>query len=454
VASQDLASCFLLRFHFFSDGCSTAMPIWCFAERSRRQYAFVLSILACCSFPVRAVALDPTMAAAIRTVEKNGATIVLAANGDPIELHLHEQGVNNLLFTHIAKLRSLELVDLENTPFTNAILPQLGSLPNLREVVLVGTRIDRRSADTLKLKHPNVKIVWEHTVEGRRAALIEVQRRGLQIQESTSIVTGRTTVSLRASLPAERWKPSIILMDDDWIRGAELIPETTELITELHESSPVRFSDRSIIAFSVLPLVETAAIGNTILSAKGLEPLMGHPSLSMFRFYGVDNSSPVVLRPLRKVPQLFELELRAPTDTQLIELSGISGLRSLTIYGNTYSDVGLTILKSMLNLERLVITTNSDRTLSVISKLPNVKEVYCSVGPNVTDEGIAQLASAGRIERLRVDTSAPSDHSPGVENIRFRVTRKGFISLKEKLETGGRRLKSANYNGEDFANEN
>ena len=61
---------------------------------------------------------------------------------------------------HLAAIESLEVLDLSETSVTDAALPKLAGLPNVKQLFLGGSKVTQQAVEQFRADHLRIQVTW------------------------------------------------------------------------------------------------------------------------------------------------------------------------------------------------------------------------------------------------------------------------------------------------------
>jgi len=203
-----------------------------------------------------------------------------------------------------------------------------------------------------------------------------------------------------------------------------------------------------------LPMLEEIELHDSDLTAEDLSRLENLATVQKLSLNGNQFTAAGVTL-LKELPQLAELTLdgSAINDHSLTLLAGWSGLESLKLRDTAATEIGLSKLRTIPNLQHVHITNLTmkrsrpghyqvtDFGVEQLAGIPNLKSLHLDFATHVTDSGAKHLRGLQKLERLDLAESPITDEGlrylgtlPSLKRLflsRTRITNAGLHHLKE-----------------------
>jgi Leucine-rich repeat (LRR) protein len=186
-----------------------------------------------------------------------------------------------------------------------------------------------------------------------------------------------------------------------------------EKLTNLEELSlgQGRMTNAALTHLAKLPRLRYLMLQGKGWTDAGMAYLKNIPSLRILHLGHLTQLTDAALAHLCEIPNLENLSLhwnQNITDKGIAHLGQLKGLKRLHIgslsSGNPFSDKSLQVIGSLQLLEELAISGQaiSDSGMDHIARLTNLKALSLFCCPNVTEAGLAKIASLKSLEKLLV----------------------------------------------------
>jgi outer membrane protein assembly factor BamB len=277
-------------------------------------------------------------------------------------------------------------------------------------------------ATASRFKVPRMQRLFRHLTASDRNSAVVVTLSDKQLEEDGAL--DKLVVEELQALP----KP--LLLD---VAGTSISDDGIEQIANLSNLVGLNLelcgdiTDGSLQHLSGAPGLRVLLLTGTAITNTGLQHLEPIKNLVALDLEVCDGVSETGCASLAKMQGLRTLVLKKTgferdrvTDAGLKQLSGLTELETLDLYGNSVTDAGLAHLRLMqslreLDLSLLPVTDDGLPHLTALSKLEHLDLLYSEGfgGVLITDKGIASLAKLTNLKSLNLVGAKITDDGLG-----------------------------------------
>ena len=324
------------------------------------------SITSCSGYSVpkaTAPAVSETESAAIKALQAAGAVIKTNNAGSVTDIDLHLLALSAETLEFLTDLKSLQVLNLADSSFNDESLPVLERVsPTLENLDLRGCEISDKAT----------------AVIARFAGLRALRFNGKN---------GKTSIS------------------DDGLKA--LAACTALKVLALDELTFV--GTDGIAALTGLTNLEELYVGGTIVDDDSCSVIAGFPELKKLRL-ARNQVSDTALETLSVCPQLQELDLSEDsliTNSGMVFLAKLTGLKKLNLWRVQISDEGVLKLASLTQLEWLNLdnTKLSDAGLPALREMTKLRFLHLG-STQITADGASLLFHLSSLRDLKITRSA------------------------------------------------
>lgn len=333
------------------------------------------------------------------------------------------QVTNTGLHHHLARLTSLQELELVGDHIGNAGLMHIRHLPKLRYLLLMGKNFSDTGMAHLK-NVPSLRILqlgwlpqltdaalvhlsqipklerlslhWNENITDVGIAHLKKLRSLKMLYIGRSQVTDEGLAHLKEIKSLEDLDlPNKGITDTGLIYISELSNLKRLDVSRRHYVDPSRnkeyYTDKGLAELAKCRLLEDLSIGSIGITDAGIEHIIKLTNLKKLNLFGCDNV----------------------TDAGLAKLTALKSLSNLYIHAANLTIAGLNALKPMPNLTHLNVShIKRDGTVLDISGLTALEDLSLSLDPYSEDKFIdADLMCLAKLKRLRWLTIGPRDYT-------------------------------------------
>jgi hypothetical protein len=201
------------------------------------------------------------------------------------------------------------------------------------------------------------------------------------------------------------------------------------------------FTGKGLTSLSALPKLSSIAVSSNALTDEGIMAAAKAPKLDRLSISG-PNIRGDGLAALRSSPALRDLELVTPNidESKMAALSGAVSLRNITLKGN-FADATLTHLARIPNLrylhwegvefgvsgmralsnarslEQITLRDMTDDLMKAVALLGQVRNINVMGGSQLTDKGLAPMATMASLNHVTVQNVSPQITDDGLAHL-------------------------------------
>jgi serine/threonine protein kinase/Leucine-rich repeat (LRR) protein len=291
-------------------------------------------------------------------------------------LYLGETGVTEAGLNNLQGLKNLHALGLQGLArVSDAAVPRILHLQNLREVDLRDTHVSAKGFAVLKGFLPKLKITWSEPNYSTACAVLAA---GGRVDVLLEGIAGERQVKAIGDLPPELFR----------IIGARLAgsrPTLNELLAAIMnprldalvslDLSGTPIGDADVERLKPLVALQRLNLGDTRVTDAGLAHLKSLAALRRLVLDGDAIRGPGLVH-LQELPELTELRLGSPplTELFLLELAGLKKLERLSLAKSPVSDQGAKYLAQFTRLKELDLSDTqitAARVADVQKSLPH-----------------------------------------------------------------------------------